>query len=76
MDMRVEIKPTAHSTHCKFCHREIKKGDFRVVIRSYAYHAQESEYLHVPCLQNWIRKEMRDILATKDIMNPSRRDHL
>lgn len=75
MDMSVEIKRTAHSTPCKFCHEEIKKGDFRVNIRSYGYDSMDSAYTHLSCLQNWLEKEKREILAPKDInINPSRRN--
>ena len=73
MDIKVEIKRTKHSTPCKFCQKEISKGDLRIVIRSYGFHSQDSAYIHVPCFLDWIKNEMADLLKIREVYNPSRR---
>jgi hypothetical protein len=79
MEMRIERKPTSHSTPCKFCNKEIIKGDYRVIIRSLGYHKQDSVYIHPRCLGEWMEKEMIYLRASKENkenlnINPSRRN--
>lgn len=76
MEIWVERKPTKHNTLCQFCHRDIAKGDFRVVVRYNGYHQQDSLYAHVGCLQNLLERETlraKEIVENENI-NPSRRN--
>jgi hypothetical protein len=79
MEIYVERKLTKHLTPCKFCSKEIQKGDLRVVVRSYGYHQQESLYAHPHCFKLWIEHEVNSALSRdKDFninlgINPSRR---
>lgn len=76
----MERKPTAHQTLCRFCHKDIKKGDLRFTVRNYGYHSQESMYAHPKCLVNWMEDEViilrKNESKPSEQVNPSRRDEI
>lgn len=80
MNATFERKATAHKTSCHFCLKQINKGEFRLTIRSYGYHAEESLYAHPKCIINWMEGEAIRIHSVEDKfkkliqVNPSRRD--
>jgi len=54
----VDKKPTRHENKCDVCHREIQKGEYRLVARYNGWHTSASTYYHIECLFKWMIEQL------------------
>lgn len=75
----IDRKPTAHVQKCFVCHKEIKKGNLRLIMRANSYRETQSLYAHPHCMVGWIKTSCKGISSMNQYgypiikINPSRR---